>query len=109
MIGKFHTSLAFVAGFALAGLLTGSGAMAASVLEKSACMAMGNTDAACACADKSATDGFQKAVTPAVFAAITSGKPDEVKKLAAGDQEGGFKALMSVTADAVKACGVKLK
>ena len=93
----------------LATSLAAGPALAGSVLEKGACMSMGNTDAACACAEKAANEGFQKAVSPAVYTAVTSGNAQELGKLPKAEQESGLKALIAATTDAVKACGVKLQ
>ena len=103
-----HKSSTIAATVLAAGLVAGS-AFAGSVLEKGACMSMGNTDAACTCAEKAANEGFQKAVSPAVYTAVTSGNAQELGKLPKADQEGGLKALIAATTDAVKSCGVKLQ
>ena len=98
-----------IAAAVLAVGLAGTPAHAGSVLEKSVCMSMGNSESACVCAEKSATEGFQKAVTPGVYAAVTSGSPAELGKLPRAEQESGMKALIAATTEAVKACGVKLQ
>ena len=109
MAERIHAGMLATAAL-IAAVTVGSFVTAAqTIIEKSACLSKGNAEAACTCADKSARDGFQKAVTPAVFAAITSGKAEEMSKLAKGDLDTGMKALVDATGEALKACSVKLQ